>query len=85
MRVKTSSDQPQMRSATLPHTSATLTVIKARNSAEQEQRDQELEFLSLLVRVLNPQIRLKLVNELLRTIVGPNAQSQLFPLEADSK
>jgi hypothetical protein len=79
MKVTTRSEQPQMRSAALPHTSATLTVIKARNSAEQDQRDQELEFLSLLVRVLNPQIRLNRVNEALRLIAEPNAQPQLWP------
>jgi len=79
MKVTTRSEQPQMRSTTLPHTSATLTVSKARNSSEQEQRDQELEFLVLLVRVLNPQIRLKTVNDVLRAVVEPPAQSELFP------
>ena len=79
MKVTTRSDQPQMRSASLPHTSATITVSPARNSSEQEQRDQELEFLALLVRVLNPQIRIKKVNEALRDVVGLGAQEELWP------
>jgi hypothetical protein len=84
MKVSTKSDSPQMRSAAVPHTSATLTVSKARNSAEQELRDQELEFLSLLVRALNPQIRLKRVNDALRAIVGPDTQAELFPAGAEA-
>ena len=79
MRITTKSDQPQMRAPNLAHTSATITVSKARNSNEQDQRDLELEFLALLIRSLNPQIRLRQVNEALRSIVEPVAQADLWP------
>jgi hypothetical protein len=80
MRVTTTSEQPQMRSKEHPYTTATLKALaRPRTSAEQEQRDQELELLSLLVRVLNPQIRLKRVNDALRSIVEAGQQADLFP------
>lgn len=79
MKVTTRSEQPQMRSEKVPHTSVTITVSRARNSSEQEQRDQELQFLALLVRVMNPQVRIKRVNEALRAIVEPDLQNELWP------
>lgn len=65
MDVKTTSDQPHLRTARTPYTTVTLRASAAR-SGNDAQRTKELTTLALLVRVLNPKRDLARLNELLR-------------------
>jgi hypothetical protein len=70
MKVTTKSEQPHLRSADTPYTSVT---IKVSTSTRDQDKQQELAFLSLLVQALNPKVGLERVNEYLRRVVNPNA------------
>ena len=65
MNVKTTSDQPHLRTARTPYTTVTLRV-SANRAGNEVQRTKELTTLALLVRVLNPKRNLDRFNELLR-------------------
>lgn len=74
MRVTTRSNNPHTRTAKTPYTEATIRVTaKGTSSADLEQRNQEMAFLALLVRVLNPRIGLRNVNEKLRELLPSGA------------
>jgi len=70
MKVTTKSEQPHLRSAETPYTSVT---ISANTSTRDQDKQQELTFLSLLVQALNPKVGLERVIQSLRALVNPNA------------
>lgn len=67
MRVTTTSDQPHVRSLETPYTALS---IKASTGSRDADKQQELEFLALLVQALHPKIGLNRVNEALRDVLA---------------
>lgn len=83
MNVKTSSDQPQMRSKEHPYTALSLKVAKdPRGFDQQARRTEEMTFLSLLVQALSPRVNLTEVNKALRSVINHgHANNPELPLE----
>ena len=78
MKVSTTSNDPHMRAASLPYTGVAIKVSRLARDGSTEQRNQELEFVALLVRALQPHIGLKKLNDTLRGVVEKNRQPKLM-------